>query len=131
MAKLQGNVCWFADILGIIQMVSLSLLCFLTPYVLQTWMAQRINIPGGKPGSNLIGPLYGSGLLSILGVILRRAVHPNLWCIKRLGNIVSTPAILQTMKMCNSLTSAGGHHQGRGTITGQTIVIVEYWHLKT
>ena len=130
-AKLQGNVRWFADILGIIQVVSLSFLCFLTPFVLQTWMVRRINIPGGKPGSNLIGPLYGSGLLSILGVILCRTVHPNLWFIKRLGNIVSTPSILQTMKMYNSLTSVGGHHEGRGTITGQTMVIVEYWHLIT
>ena len=42
MAKLQGNVRWFADILGIIQVVSLSLLCFLTPYVLQTWMANEL-----------------------------------------------------------------------------------------
>lgn len=131
-AKLQGNVRWFADTMGVIQVVSLSFLCFLTPYVLQTWMVQRINIPGGKPGSNLIGPLYGSGLLSIIGVILCRTVHPNLWCIKRLGNIVGTPSILQTMKMYNSLTSVGGlHHHGRGTITGQTMVIVEYWHLIT
>ena len=131
-AKLNGHVRLLADILGILQVVSLSFLCFLTPYVLQTWMVQRINIPGGKPGSNLIGPLYGAGILSILGVVLCRVVHPNLWCIKRLGNLVSAPPILHTMQMYNSLTSVGGlHHDGRGTISGQTLVIVEYWHVVT
>lgn len=128
--KLNGHVRWLADILGIFQVVSLSFLCFLTPYVLQTWLVTRINI-GGRPGANLIGPLYGTAILSVLGVILSRLVHPNLWCIKRLGNVVSGPPVLQTMAMYNSLTSVGGHHHGRGTIMAQTIVVVEYWHIIT
>ncbi|CAB9531535.1 expressed unknown protein [Seminavis robusta] len=130
LAKLYGHARLLADLLGILQAVSLSFLCFLTPYVLQTWMVSQINI-GGRPGSNLLPALYGNGVLSILGVVLCRLVHPNLWCIKRLGNIISAPPVLSTMAMYNSVTSVGGHHRGRGTIMAQTIVVAEYWYIIT
>eukprot|EP00797_Seminavis_robusta_P014023 Sro2137_g316070.1 n/a (300) ;mRNA; f:17065-17966 len=130
LAKLYGHARLLADLLGILQAVSLSFLCFLTPYVLQTWMVSQINI-GGRPGSNLLPALYGNGVLSVLGVVLCRLVHPNLWCIKRLGNIISAPPVLSTMAMYNSVTSVGGHHRGRGTIMAQTIVVAEYWYIIT
>lgn len=128
--KLYGHARLLADLLGILQAVSLSFLCFLTPYILQSWMVTRINI-GGRPGANLLGALYGNGILSILGVVLCRIVHPNLWCIKRLGNVISAPPILSTLKMYNSVTSIGGHHNGRGTVMAQTLVVAEYWYVAT
>lgn len=129
-AKLHGHARLFADLLGILQALTLSFLCFLTPYVLQTWLVGRINI-GGRPGHNLLLPLYATGILSTLGVILCRVVHPNLWLLKRLGNVISGPPVLRTLGMYNSVTSAGGHHHGRGSIMGQTMVVVEYWYIAT
>jgi hypothetical protein len=127
-AKLHGHVRLFADILGCLQSVSLSFLCFVTPYILQTWLVTRINI-GGRPGANLLPALYGTAIFSILGVILCRVIHPNLWCLKRLGNVCSGLPVLKTLGMYNSVTSVGGHHHGRGTIMSQTMVAVEYWYI--
>lgn len=118
------------DILGIVQIVSLSFLCFLTPYILQTWLATRINI-GGRPGANLILPLYLTALLSVSGVALSRLIHPNLWSLNRLANVVTGPPVLSTLKQFNTVTSIGGHHAGRGSILCQTLVVVEWWHMIT
>jgi len=118
------------DILGIVQIVSLPFLGFLTPYILQTWLAPRINI-GGRPGANLMPPLYLTALLSVSGVFLSRFIHPNLWCLNRLGNVVTGPPVLKTLQMYNSLTSIGGHHAGRGSILCQTLVVVEWWQMMT
>jgi len=129
-AKLYGRVRLLADILGVLQVVSLTFICFLTPYVLQTWMASRINLPGGRPGGSLIGPLYATAFFSVLGLVLCKLVHPNLWGIKRLANVVSGPVVIQTVTMYNSITSVGGlHHSGRGTVMAQTLVVMEYWYI--
>lgn len=128
--KLLGVTRWFCDALGVIQIVSLSFLCFLTPYILQTWLATRINL-GGRPGANLMLPLYLTALLSVSGVALSRLVHPNLWFLNRLANVVTGPPVLKTLKQFNSVTSIGGHHAGRGSILCQTLVVVEWWHMIT
>lgn len=128
--KLCGLPRWMCDILGIVQIVSLSFLCFLTPYILQTWLATRINI-GGRPGANLMLPLYLTALLSVSGVALSRLIHPNLWSLNRLANVVTGPPVLSTLKQFNTVTSIGGHHAGRGSILCQTLVVVEWWHMIT
>lgn len=121
-----------SDLLGIVQIVSLSFLCFVTPYILQTWLAPRINLPhGGKPGKDLLPPLYLTAFLSMSGVILSRLVDPRLWCLNRLGNVITGPPVLRTLRLYNSLTSVGGYHTGRGNIACQTLVVVEYWHMIT
>lgn len=129
-AKLQGQVRLFADILGMIQAISLSFLCFLTPYILQTWLVARINI-GGRPGANLLPPLYATATFSALGILLCRTVHPRMWFLKRVGNIISGPPVLKTLTMYNSVTSVGGHHHGRGSIMSQTMMVAEYWYIIT
>lgn len=121
---------WLSDILGIIQIVSLTFLCFLTPYILQTWLASRINL-GGRPGADLMPFLYSTALFSISGVSLARYVHPNLWFINRLGKVLTGPPVLKTLRTYNSVTTFGGNHAGRGNILCQTLVIIEWWHMLT
>jgi len=115
-----------AQILGIVQILSLTFLCLITPYILQTWMATRIYI-GGRPGQNLIMPLYASGILSIAGMFLAKTGNPNFWALNRLGTVVTGPPVLKTLKMYNSLTTVGGQHAGRGNILCQTLYVTEVW----
>jgi hypothetical protein len=117
-----------SDVLGIAEVFGLNFLVFYTPWVLRKWLEDRINI-GGRPDTPLYFPLQLTLLLSIMGVILSRTIHPNFWSLKKVANIVSTPLIIQTIKLYNSVTSVGGHHHGRGTIMAQTLLVIEYWHL--
>ena len=131
-ASLQGHP-WLmvlSDLLGIVEVVGLSFLCFYTPYILRKWLEGRINI-FGRPDTPLYLPLQLTFLLCIMGVGLSRFVHPNFWCLKKLANIVSAPLVLQTIALYNSVTTSGPHHGGRGSIMAQTIMVVEYWHIVT
>ena len=119
-----------SDVLGVFEVVGLSFLSFLSPYILQTWLQERINI-GGRPGANLLFPFYMTIVVSVMGVTLSRTTHPNFWMLKKLANILSTPAVLKTLGLFNTVTTRGGHHDGRGTIMSQTLMVVEYWHFVT
>lgn len=121
----------FSDALGITEVVGLNFLCFLTPYILQQWLCTRINIGGGRPGRSFIIPLYMSTLISIVGVVLSRIVHPNLWCLKKVANLCSGPVILHTLKQYNSVTHIGGHKPGRGSIASQSLALIEVWYFMT
>ena len=122
---------WTATILGIVQIISLTFLCFVTPYVLQTWLASRINLGGGRPGADLMTPLYLTAILSISGVALSHTMHPNFWALNRLGNVISGFPVMRTLRTYNSVTSLGGHHAGRGNILCQTLLVVEIWFMLT
>jgi len=100
-----AQIQFIADSLGIIQQIGLTFGCLLTPYILQTFLANRINLPGGRPGANLVRPLYATTFLSILSVILSRSVSRSFWCLRKLASIVSTPFILQTLKLYNNITT--------------------------
>jgi hypothetical protein len=113
-----------SDILGVVEVTGLTFLCFLAPYVLQRGLASYFRI---IPGQDLKLPLYATALLSFLGVFLSRTVHPNFWALKKIANIVSGPRIIQTLRSYNSFTTRESH--GRGFIIGQTVMIVEYWHM--
>lgn len=117
----------FSDALGVVEVVGITFLCFLTPFILQCWLADVINI-GGRPGANLKPWLYVAAILSVLGVVLSRTVHPNLWLFKKIANVVSAPLVLNTLGMYNSITTPD---HGRGTVMSQTLMIVEYWHVAT
>ena len=119
-----------ADVLGILQHFGTSFLCFLTPYILQKFLVPFVNI-GGRPGANLMTPLYITTILNVLSVVLVRKVHPNWWSLRKLGNVVSSPPVLDTLKVFNTVTTRGGHHSGRGSILSQSLAIVEYWFLTT
>lgn len=116
------------DILGVAQQLGNSFLCFLSPYILQTWLANMINL-GGRPGANLMPYLYASTLLSILASILARTTHPNFWALRKLGNAISSVPVVGTLRSFNSVSSRGGFHEGRGTILSQTLMTVEYWYI--
>lgn len=113
-----------SDVLGILEVTSLTLLCFNTPYVLQKGLSQFRNI---VPGQNLKRPLYLAAILSFLGVVLSRTVHPNFWALKKLANAVSGPPIISTLGWYNSFTTSQTH--GRGFVFAQTVIVIEYWHL--
>jgi hypothetical protein len=116
------------DLLGTLQQVGNTFLCFLTPYLLQTWLAQLINI-GGRPGASLMPTLYASTGLSALAAILARTVHPNAWFLRKIGNAISSLPVISTLKVFNSVTTHGGVHGGRGTILSQSLMVVEYWNV--
>lgn len=118
-----------SDVLGIVEVVGLSFLCFLSPYLLQLWLVGRVNLPGGRAGADLIRPLYGACFLSFAGVLLSRTVNPNFWSLKKIANAISTPPVLRTLRLFNLVTTRGGHHDGRGTIISQSLAVVEYWHV--
>jgi len=133
-SRIKLHVRVFADALGLVQQLGHTFLCFLTPYLLQTWLAPIVNLPGGRrPGSNLLSPLYLSTFLSALSVVLVRASHPNFWFLRKLGNVASSPPVLSTLTLFNSVTTprVGLHHDGRGTIISQTLAAVEYWFVAT
>jgi hypothetical protein len=129
----QRHLRFLSDALGIVEVIGLTLLSFLTPYLLQTWLVGRIALPGGgrRPGASLMQPLYLTCILSVAGVVLSHTVNSNLWCFKKLANVASGPPVLETLKVYNTLISVGGHHNGRGNMISQSLVVVEYWHIAT
>lgn len=116
-----------SDLLGVLEVTGLNFLCFLTPYQLQIFLDGRINI-GGRPGANLMVPLYMTIGVSVAGVVLSRTAHPNWWCLKKVANLFSGPLVLRTLKLFNSVTHIGGHQHGRGSIISQSLVLVELWY---
>jgi hypothetical protein len=129
----QRHLRFLSDALGIVEVIGLTLLSFLTPYLLQTWLVGRIALPGrgSRPGASLMQPLYLTCILSVAGVVLSHTVNSNLWCFKKLANVASGPPVLETLKVYNNLISVGGHHNGRGNMISQSLVVVEYWHIAT
>ena len=113
----------FADLLGVVEVTGLTFLCFLTPYVLETNLSSFIHI---RPGQAFYVPLATAATLSFLGVTLSRAVHPNLWCLKKLANAVSGPPVITVLRQFNMVTTAQAH--GNGFMMGQAALTVEYWH---
>lgn len=79
----------FSDLLGVVEVTGLTFLCFLTPYILETRLRNFINVP--RPGKAFYVPLAGAAILSFLGVILSRSIHPNLWCLKKMANAMYVP----------------------------------------
>ena len=113
-----------SDLLGVVEVTGLTFLAFLTPYVLETGLAQFMNI---IPGRNLKIPLILSALLSFFGVVLSRMVHPNFWALKKLANAVSGPPVIRALRSYNRFTTSETH--GRGFVIGQSVAVIEYWHL--
>ena len=114
----------FGDFLGTIEVTGLTFLCFLTTYALQHGLSCYFNI---NPGSDLKLPLMVVAGLSLSGVVFSKTIHPNLWCLKKLANVASSPPIIRTLKSHNTFVSAQSH--GRGFIIGQTLLTIEYWHI--
>lgn len=122
--EISGRYQLESDLLGVAEVTGLTFLCFLTPYVLQQGLSQFCHI---IPGKDLKCPLFLAAVLSFLGVVMSRTIHPNFWALKKLANAVSGPPVIRTLRSYNSFTTARSH--GRGLVFAQTVAVIEYWHL--
>jgi len=58
--------------------------------------------------------------------VRRQVGNPNFWCLKKLANVVSGLPVLYYVAKYNKLIT---HQTGRGNISGQTLIVVEYFHM--
>ena len=126
-SSVKGQSVLLREFLGVLQQLGNTFLCFLSPYLLQTWLSNMINI-GGRPGSDLTPVLLSSVGLSIVASVLARTVDGRFWALRKIGNAISALPVLRTLKTYNSVTTRGGNHEGRGTILSQTLMTVERWY---
>ena len=112
-----------SDMLGVIEVVGVTFLCMLTPYLLQQQLSASINV-----GSEykLMPWIYIVSSFSIGAMVL-----PNAWFLKKIGNALSGVPVILTMRLYDSVVSADSVHRARGNILSQTLVMVEYWHIMT
>jgi hypothetical protein len=115
---------FFSDFLGVIEVTGLSFLCYLTPYILETKLANYINL---RPGASFYGPLVASAVLSLTGLAFSRIIHPRWYSLKKLAQAVSGPPVIKSVKRFNLVTTAQSH--GNGFMMGQAMVVMEYWHV--
>jgi hypothetical protein len=120
----EGELGLFSDLLGVVEVTGLTVLCFLTPYILETKLTNFIHV---RPGRSFYVPLTAAAVLSFLGVVLSRTIHPNLWCLKKLANAVSGPPVIMILRQFNLVTTARAH--GNGFMVGQATLSIEYWYL--
>lgn len=115
---------FFSDTLGVVEVTGLSFLCYLTPYILETKLADYINL---RPGTAFYGPLLASSLLSCIGLLFSRIIHPKWYSLKKLAQAISGPPVIASVKQFNRVTTARSH--GKGFMMGQATVMLEYWHI--
>ena len=112
-----------SDMLGVVEVVGVTFLCMLTPYLLQQQLSAIINV-----GSEykLMPWIFIVSIFSIGAMVL-----PNAWFLKKIGNALSGVPVILTMRLYDSVVCADSVHRGRGNILSQTLVMVEYWHIMT
>mmetsp|Transcript_28822 Transcript_28822/g.47674 ORF Transcript_28822/g.47674 Transcript_28822/m.47674 type:complete len:298 (+) Transcript_28822:97-990(+) len=102
-----------------------SFLCLLTPYLLQCQLQNRINI--GRPGRDLMMWVYAVLFFNIMGcLIVQMTEDPRYWALKKLGDAISFLPVYKTLKLYNTIMTQGGRYPGRGNMTSQSLMIVEY-----
>lgn len=117
-------------ILGTLHVVGQSFLCLTTAYLLRYQLSQVIHLDGG-PGGTLMPYLVAILAVSMLGIILSHAVHPNWIALVSLAEALSCYPVLTTVRLYATTTTYGGQHQGRGSVLTQIVAITEYWYLVT
>lgn len=100
-----------------------NFLCLLTPYLLQKWLSNCINI---RPGRDLTRWLWVVSLLGAAGVYLSSTVHPRFFALVEIAHAVSCVPVISTLKTYNRVTTPA---HGRGTVMSQTVLFVECWHV--
>jgi hypothetical protein len=112
-----------------IEIVLLSLICLLTPYLLRVWLSGRINV-GRRPGQALEGWLQLIAVLSMMGAILRVATgNRQLWILTKIANCLSFIPVTRTLTLYNSVTNSQVRYPGRGSVVSQVVLVVEYFAL--
>lgn len=114
---------FIADILNASSIIVHNFLCLLTPYLLQKWLANIINI---RPGRDLTRWLWAVSIFGIAGVYLSRAVHPRFLALGEIAHAMSCIPVISTLKTYNRVTTPA---HGRGTVMAQTVLLMEYWHI--
>lgn len=112
-----------------IEGVGLSFLSLLTPYLLRKWMADKVNIPGGRrnPGQALMPWVYLFIGLSSVGFLLCVTTDDErFWIIKMVADVLSFIPVMNTLRMYNSITNTQTRYRGRGSVLSQCIEIGEY-----
>ncbi|KAL3906523.1 MAG: hypothetical protein SGILL_009235, partial [Bacillariaceae sp.] len=115
---------FFSDFLGVIEVMGLSFLCYLTPYILETKLSHYIHL---RPGAAFYGPLLATSVLSFMGLVFSRILHPRWYSLKKLAQVVSGPPVITSVKRFNQVSTAESH--GKGFMMGQALVVMEYWHV--
>ena len=114
---------FIAGLLNASGIIAQNFLCLLTPYLLQKWLSNCINI---RPGQDLTSWLWVVSILGVVGVYLSRAVHPRFFALEELAHAMSCVPVISTLKIYNRVTTPA---HGRGTVMAQTVLLVEYWHI--
>lgn len=109
--------------------VLLSFLSLLTPYLLRKWMAERVNIAGGRrnPGKALMPWVWLFAGLTAVGVVCRVATGDiRTWVFKKMADALSFFPVMNTLRMYNSVTHSQTIYSGRGSVLTQVVVVAEY-----
>ena len=114
----------YSDALGVIEVVGLTFLSFVTPYLMKKWLSDFINV--GNFGREMQFWVAVSAVMSIAGVVLSRVVSDRFWSLKKLANMVSSPYILMTVRQYQRVTTPSS---GRGSVMAQSMVLTEYFHI--
>lgn len=135
-----GEVSWREEVktwiyfgMTALESFGLSFMCLLTPYLLQCQLTDRINI---RPGRDLLPWMYGILGLNIMGVSLTSIYHKTaFWSIKRLGDALSVPPVLFTLRTYDAVVGFAQQQQqnlrstptgpGKGCILSQVLQAVE------
>uniref|UniRef100_A0A7S3P6P0 Uncharacterized protein n=1 Tax=Amphora coffeiformis TaxID=265554 RepID=A0A7S3P6P0_9STRA len=111
-----------------IEGVCLSFLSHLASYLLRKWMADKVNIPGGRrsPGQALMPWVKLFIGLSAVGVLVRVATgDKRIWIIKKIADVLSSIPVMNTLRMYNSITNSQTRYPARGSALSQCITVAE------
>lgn len=119
-----------ADVRMILQGFEGVLLCFLsllTPYLLLTWLATRINLGRQSPGQTLQPWILSIATLNALSVVARIVTgKTELWVFKKLADALSFIPVMRTLQLYNRVTNSQTRYAGRGSVLSQVVAVSEY-----
>jgi hypothetical protein len=105
-----------------------SFLCLLTPYLMQRQLQDRINIH--RPGRDLMFWVLVVLFFNILGCIVVETTNEmRYWALKKFGDALSFPPVYKTLRLYSKIMTQGGKYPGRGNVTSQSLLTVEYLHV--
>jgi hypothetical protein len=111
--------------LSVFESFILSFLCLITPYLMRCQLQNKINI--AQPGQDLMIWVYFVLIINVLGfVVVAVKQDISFWWIKKVGDALGFVPVYKTLKLYNSIMTQGGKYPGRGDMTGQAFLMIEY-----